>query len=260
MAVDEAILTAVAAGQAPPTLRVYGWQENWLSLGSAEPAADLNLQLCRRAGIGIVRRASGGTAVLHYRQLAYTLVLPDHFPQAAGSIYNTYAQVSRALLQTMASLGVSGYAVAPAEAAEDRRHADKRWQAACLGSLIAYEILHEGRKIVGNAQVRRRGVVMQHGVVLLDFDAGLMARVLAAASSETERKELQGYLKARVGSLRQATGTEVDPLAVATAMRLGFERAWEVDFQSGELTSEETALADGLAATKYAAPSWTFRR
>src|SRR5688572_32985231 len=155
MAIDEAILEAVAAGQSPPTLRLYGWRGRWLSVGMAESISDVDLDACRASGTGVVRRPSGGTAVLHVDQVAWSLTLPTGHPLAPSDIVASYAQQAEITLAALRSLGLVARAVAPTEAKAPLP--DPVLAIACFGGLAPHEIVvgDAPRKLVGWGQVRR---------------------------------------------------------------------------------------------------------
>jgi len=106
MAIDEAILCAVAAGLAPPTLRLYAWAPPCLSLGRAQPLADVDLEALRAAGFDLVRRPTGGKAILHADELTYSVIAPESEPRVAGGVIESYRRLSRGLV---CALEESGY-------------------------------------------------------------------------------------------------------------------------------------------------------
>ena len=108
MALDEAILRAVSAGQVPPTLRLYAWEPACLSLGRAQPLADVDLQAVRATGFDLVRRPTGGKAILHVDELTYSVVAPQEDPRVAGGIVESYRRLSAGLVCGLEQLGVTG--------------------------------------------------------------------------------------------------------------------------------------------------------
>lgn len=173
MGVDEALLAGLAAG-APPTLRLYRWQGPWLSLGYAQSPTPERVAACARAGVGLVRRVTGGGAVLHGADLTYALVAPEDAlpPRLEGA----YALVTDALLRALAALGVRAERAGPA--APDAGRAGSR-PFDCFQGVAQEEIRArapgaaagaEGRKLVGSAQRRAGGAVLQHGSIRLAPD------------------------------------------------------------------------------------------
>ena len=151
MALDEAILTAVAAGDAPPTLRLYSWTPPCLSLGYGQHAHEADLDRLAARGWGIVRRPTGGRAILHADELTYSLALPLDDPLAAGGVIDSYRRISAALLAALQRLGAQPSAErAPAESSQPL-------SPVCFETPSHYEITVAGRKLIGSAQMRRRG-------------------------------------------------------------------------------------------------------
>ncbi|MBN2469813.1 MAG: lipoate--protein ligase family protein, partial [Anaerolineae bacterium] len=149
MALDQAILEQVGAGNSPPTLRFFSWQPACLSLGQAQPAADADLDRIRASGWGIVRRPTGGRAILHTDEITYSVALPKDHPVVKGDIVTSYRRLSSALLRALELLGL--------EAQADRR-LEKVPEGAkgpvCFEVPSDYEITANGYKLIGSAQVR----------------------------------------------------------------------------------------------------------
>jgi lipoate-protein ligase A len=260
MALDEAIMRAVATGRVPPTLRVYAWQPPCLSLGRFQTLEQqVDVAACQRQGIDVVRRPSGGGAVLHDRELTYSLTAPEDDTRVAGSVIESYRRISAGLVQGLARLGV---AAELAEPAERRNPFSSRKRVSispvCFEAPSDYEVLVGGRKLVGSAQVRQGGVLLQHGSILLDVDVPKLVAVFrwpAGLSPESKVASLTG----RITSLRAVLGREVSFVEVAVALRAGFAQALGVCLVSGQVTDEEGEDAVRLRQTKYASPNWNAR-
>jgi lipoate-protein ligase A len=260
MALDEAIMRAVTAGRVPPTLRVYAWQPPCLSIGRFQALEQqVDVAACRRQGIDVVRRPSGGGAVLHDRELTYSLTAPENDPRVAGSVVESYRKISAGVVQGLARLGV---AAELAEPAERRNPFSRRKRVStspvCFEAPSDYEVLVGGRKLVGSAQVRQGGVLLQHGSLLLDVDVPKLVAVFrwpAGLSPESKAASLTG----RITALRAVLGREVSFTEIATALRAGFEQALGVCLAPGQVTDEEWEVATHLRQTKYASPSWNAR-
>ncbi len=163
MARDEAILEAVAARQCGPVLRLYRWASPCLSLGYAQPFfLYVDAAFCERARIRVVRRPTGGRAVLHHMELTYAAVFPVAHPALGGSVLESFLRVSLPIVDALKRVGVR------AELVPARRGAPQLKAGNCFVAASAYEVGIDGRKLVGSAQVRRQGAVLQHGSILLD--------------------------------------------------------------------------------------------
>jgi lipoate-protein ligase A len=211
MAADLAALDAVSRG-GPPTLRLYRWRPPALTLGRFQPAADVDSAACARLGVEVVRRPTGGRALLHGADLTYAVALAE--PAGTVGVDALYRWIAGALIAGLSRLGVTA-AVA--------RH-DGPAGAVCMATQQGADLRVRDRKVCGSAQVRRRGGILQHGSVLLDrlpFDetdlvvgGGDRAALRAATVTLTE------------------LGAPSEPRTVARALADGFREVLDVDFTS----------------------------
>lgn len=251
MAVDEAIMTAHRDGQVPPTLRFYAWNPPTLSLGYSQSfAREVDRDACQRHGVAWVRRATGGRAVLHHRELTYSVVVSESL--LPGGILPTYLKISTGLLRGLKECGVEAALTAPGL----KEH---ELSAACFDAPSAYELTVDGKKLVGSAQVRHDGVILQHGSILTDFDADLLAGVLKVRDEES-RPRLARVLESRAISLRHVLGREPEWGPLAEAVAAGLATEMDLDLEPGELTAAERGLAARLAEEKYGSASWNEMR
>jgi lipoate-protein ligase A len=253
MAIDEAILLSVAEGRSPPTLRFYGWCPPCVSIGYAQSLSrEIDLDACRQRGYSWVRRPTGGRAVLHIDELTYSVIVPQGEAQVAGDIVTSYRRLSLGLVTGLRLLGCD---VAQAGLQDDVSKADK--SAACFDVSSHYEVTALGRKLVGSAQARRRGVVLQHGALPLSGDVSRLAQVLARP--EAEREGIGSKLRRRAVALDQALGRSVTFEEAARALAVGFASALNVELGSGELSAVEQEVA-ALLKTRYEGDEWMFAR
>jgi lipoate-protein ligase A len=272
MATDEAILQAVAAGQAPPTLRFYGWNPPCLSLGYAQALAEVDQARLRKHGWDLVRRPTGGRAILHTDELTYSVIAPMDAPQVRGSIVDSYRALSRGLLRGLELLGLQAEVQSPMSKAQHPKpearspiSGDVQSPTATLPPLPVcfevpskYEITANGKKLLGSAQVRKQGVVLQHGTLPLTGDIGRICAALAFAS-EAERAQVQARVYQRATTLESALGQPITWEPAAQAMQRGFAEALDLALEERPLTPPEHALAAQLRETKYAHPHWNAR-
>lgn len=246
MAVDEAL--AALCGEAP-TLRFYTWEAPTLSIGYAQRTDELDLAACRRSAVPIVRRPTGGRAVLHQHDLTYSVILPLRPPWTTCSVAESCRRINVCLLRGLQMLG------AEVGLARHPRQADGALTPFCLPAASRHEVLVGGKKVIGSAQRRCATALLQQGSILLDFDpAGILALLRPA-----ERAAAAAAL-GMVGSLREALGWLPDRVDVEAAIRKGFVREMGVEFLEGRLRPEEFRLAVELATSRYASEDWTFRR
>ncbi|GAB4412857.1 MAG: lipoate--protein ligase family protein [Anaerolineales bacterium] len=247
MAADEAILTAVARADSPPTLRFYRWEPPCLSLGRAQPADDVDLAACDAAGITCVRRPTGGRAILHRDELTYSIALPLDDPRAAGDILESYRRLSEGLAEGLRALGVPVERAAPAKAPADATPA-------CFETLAGYEITVGGRKLMGSAQFRTSKALLQHGSLPLCGDLAGIVDFLALP--EAEREALRQRLRATAITLEQALARPVSFAEAAQALAQGLACALHVRLAEADLSPQEAELARRLRSEKYGDIRW----
>jgi lipoate-protein ligase A len=253
MATDEAILTAVTEGRSPPTLRFFAWQPPCLSIGYNQAMEEVDITACQQAGVDVVRRPTGGRAILHTDELTYSIVAPQDEPQVAGGVVESYRRLSAGLVRGLRLLGVD---VAQAGAGHGQ---DADVSAACFDAPSAYEVTAGGKKLVGSAQVRRRGAVLQHGSLPLQGDITRICRYLVVPS-EGRRQALRQELWARATSLELVLERLVLFAQVVEALVRGFSEALNLYLEPGELSQHELALVQRFRREKYTAEAWNFRK
>ena len=250
MAVDEAIMEAVRAGASPPTLRFYGWEPACLSLGHAQAASVVDWEACAAAGWDVVRRPTGGRAILHVDELTYSVCAPESEPRLGGGVLTSYLRLSDALARGLSLLGL-----AP-ERAPGPAHARAEQGPVCFDDPSHYEIVIAGRKLIGSAQARKRGAVLQHGTLPLYGD---ITRILRALDGTDAGAHNAAALRRVATTLETAVGRRVPYAEAAAALRRGFAEALNLNFVEESLSSQEAARARALRAEKYARPGWTTR-
>jgi len=248
MAIDEAILEAVT-----PTLRVYAWDPPCLSLGFSQSARDVDRKGCSERGWEIVRRPTGGQAILHVDELTYSVCASQSEARVAGGIVESYGRLVAGLLAGLELLGLRS-----ARAESDGAQQEGGSGPACFAGPARYEVTVDGRKLVGSAQSRRLGGVLQHGTLPLKGDIGRILDGLAFDDS-AERLAARSHLNRRALTLETALGRRVEYAQVAEAMAAGFAQALNLKLVPGELTFEEWTAVRRIRAEKYANDEWTLK-
>jgi lipoyl(octanoyl) transferase len=251
MAVDEAIQAAVREGLALPTLRFYAWSPPCLSLGRGQPLADVDLRACRQAGVHVVRRPTGGRAILHTDELTYSVALLQADPRARGDLVTSYRRLSEGLLAGLRFLGVdAGQAFGP-------REPNAEQTAACFETPSHYEITATGRKLVGSAQWRSRGAVLQHGTLPLQGDITRIVDYLAF--SPPEREIQRRSLRSHATTLATALGQVLSFDQAVEGLVRGYAHALSLNLVRDDLTAYERALASELRLARFVDLDWTAR-
>ena len=254
MAVDEAVMLAVSEGKAPPTIRFYGWEPFCLSIGYAQSMQEeVDLDACREAGFDYVRRPTGGRAILHGDELTYSLLVSREEPRVTGGIVESYRRLSIGLVEGLRLLGADALQAN----AQRKKIAEK--SAACFDAPSHYEITVGGKKLVGSAQMRRKGMVLQHGSLPLYGDITRVMDYLIMPSEE-RRAYLRDDLRRRATTLEAVLGQAVPFDEVVTALAGGVSRSLNLDLVPGELTLYEQELADSLYRDKYSTDEWNLQR
>lgn len=257
MAIDEAILNAVAEGESRPTLRFFAWEPATLSLGYGQPIADVDQARLSQRGWGLVRRPTGGRAILHTDELTYSVTAPMEEPRVVGSVVESYRRLSNGLLAGLRCLGLSARAD-PKDATATTRAPDGTpiVNPVCFEVPSDYEITADGRKLLGSAQVRKRGVVLQHGTLPLWGD---ITRILdGLVYADAERESLRARVRSRAATLADI-GLHASWEDAADAMAQGFVEALGLTLEPGELIPRELVDAERLVSEKYGDPVWTAR-
>lgn len=252
MARDEAILEAVSAGQQLPTLRLYAWQPWCLSLGYGQPHADVDDTVLQRHGWQVVRRPTGGRAILHAHELTYSLALPIDHPLALGDVVESYRLISQGLMQALKCLGLQPHS--------DKNPAmPKSLSAVCFEVPSHYEITVQGRKLIGSAQLRRKEGILQHGSLPLSGDLGDICQVLRY-EDEAERQSAALLVRQHALTLQEALGRILDWSEVAEAFAAGFARAFDLELVPAALSTQEERRALVLQAEIYESTDWWHKR
>lgn len=229
MEFDEQLAHDVQSGRALPTVRVYGWKPHAISLGHHQAITDIDENACRRRGIEIVRRATGGRAILHANEVTYSVTMFS----GERSISDIYASISEALASGLRMLG------APVEFAASQPDFPSLYKQPsaipCFASSARHEIQYEGKKLVGSAQRRYAAqdgpeTVLQHGSILLGAGHEELIDLLAVAD-ERIRDVMKKGLATKTTTLSAILGRTVEYSEAAGALKRGFEQAWGIHFE-----------------------------
>lgn len=253
MAVDEALLLSHEAGQSPPTLRVYTWSSPTLSLGYAQNVEkEVDVAACRRHEVTLVRRPTGGRAVLHDQEATYSVVMPLRLADREASITEHYHRIGLALAAALRHAGLAVRLERPSVLAAASRSASP----ACFAAMSRYELSASGRKLVGSAQKRGRRSLLQHGSIPLSMDR---QRLFACLRVPVDRRaQLLREAYASMVAVNEVAPIPLDAAALHQALRQGFVDCLTdgAGLTSGELSPAECRLTEELRYIKYGTDAW----
>lgn len=242
MAIDEVLVSGCARGWSPPTLRLYRWTIPTVSLGYNQPIhGQVDLSTCHQRGVPVVRRPTGGRALLHDQELTYSLALPNR--RGSRGVLQDYLWISKCLLLAVRKLGVVA----------TLSRSDRAAGAAgglCFNSSSRYELTVDGRKLVGSAQRRYDHALLQQGSLLIEIDLAAWIALLPQARE----------MAMRATALRCVLGRSASWEELVEAIHVGFEEGAGVGLDLGELTPRELKTAQTLVQKQYGTSDWTFRR
>jgi lipoate-protein ligase A len=224
MAIDEALIENIGD---TPILRIYGWRPEAVSIGYFQSIKEeVDLEKCSKIGIDVVRRLTGGGAVLHEFELTYSFITKQ-YPQ---KIMESYRWICEAIVVSINRLGFDASFVP------------------------LNDIVVKGKKVSGSAQTRRNGVLLQHGTVLLGVDVDKMFCVLKVPSEKLKDKIIKD-VKERVTSLAGTTFEEM-----ASSLKTSFATKFDAKLLADTMSTKEISRARWLAERKYSSREWNFRR
>ncbi|MFS1512030.1 biotin/lipoate A/B protein ligase family protein [Chengkuizengella sp. SCS-71B] len=262
MAIDEAILRAHSEGKVPPTLRFYRWEPATLSIGYFQKSEEIDLDAVKEKGVGFVRRQTGGRAVLHDQELTYSMIVSEDYPGLPKTVNEAYRVLSQGLLFGFQSLDLKAEMV-NLTTEEEKQKYEEASSSACFDSPSWYELVVEGRKIAGSAQTRQKGVVLQHGSILLEMDIDLLFDLLQYSNPKITERLKQSFAKKAVAinDLRRDLSLEpVSLLDVDAAFKKGIAKGLEIELEDSQLTPYELELVAQLVKEKYGNDEWNFRK
>lgn len=245
MAIDEAIMLSVKQGEALPTLRFFAWSPPCLSIGHAQKIEEVDQTQLKALGYTLVRRPTGGKAILHTDELTYSIVTTQDDPRVAGDIIESYRRLSAGLVKGLELLDLL--------ARNDKTYtsaANEKENPVCFEVPSNYEITLIGKKLIGSAQARRQGMVLQHGTLPLTGDLTRICDVLTFAN-EAARAEAKTRLQSRALTLAEALGQEVTYDTAVYALQKGFAETLDLELVEGELSENEKNMAAELVERKY---------
>ncbi len=250
MEFDEMLAARAASDPETAALRVYGWNPDAISIGVHQSEDDFDAAALKREGIDLVRRPTGGRAILHSHELTYSVAMPV---EELGP-RETYRFISRGILRALAIMGVEATVTEQDQGL--RSHPEDPASVPCFSSTAKDEIQVAGRKLVGSAQRRYGRIVLQHGSVLLGPEHRRIVEFLSH-SAINSRSLLEEDLTNRTIDVETILRRDVTFEECAVAMRRGFELACGIIFEDEESLNTWNPLpaAPHIQIDRSAAPA-----
>lgn len=258
MALDEALLTWHSENRIPPVIRFYEWSPATLSIGYFQKVyKDIDLESVKKLGLGFVRRPTGGRAVLHEAELTYSIIVTEQHPKMPATVTEAYRILSEGLLLGFQQLGLQANFSIP-DTEEKQQDLKKPKSAVCFDAPSWYELVVEGKKVAGSAQTRQKGVILQHGSILLELDEEKLLSVFKFQSDD-QKEKMKQKLPEKAVAINQLMKHPVTIKNCVDAFKKGFEEALDIELVPYNLTEEQIQFVRKIELEKYANDEWNFK-
>lgn len=230
MAIDEALASKCTT----PILRFYQWKPSAVSIGyNQNLEREINVDYCKKNGIDIVRRITGGKAVFHDKEITYSFIVPEKLGLLPMDVVESYRMIAEALVMALKKIKID---------ADIKKVNERIATPICFNSSNWYELMVNDKKISGSAQRRIDGVVLQHGPILIDFDYEENSRIFKSKGEIDSIKNL----KQRITSIKNELGKSIEIGKLKSSIREGFAERFGLELKDSKLSDEEEALAKSL--------------
>ena len=258
MAFDEALLNFVSRGEIDPVIRFYTWNPATLSVGYFQRLTkEIDTAKVKALGYGLIRRQTGGRGVLHDKELTYSVIVPESHPNMPSTITEAYRVISEGLLEGFKLLGFDAYFAIP-RSEEEREKLKQPRSAVCFDAPSWYELVVEGRKIAGSAQVRQKGVILQHGSLLQDVDIDELFDLFIFKNDRLKDKMKQAFVDKAV-AINDIAERHISIAEMESAFEAGFKKGLDIEFKPLKLTPAQLQEVDELII-KYKSDEWNYRK
>ncbi|EJY95949.1 lipoate--protein ligase family protein [Staphylococcus arlettae] len=258
MAFDEALLNFVSRGEIDPVIRFYTWNPATLSVGYFQRLTkEIDTAKVKALGYGLIRRQTGGRGVLHDKELTYSVIVPESHPNMPSTITEAYRVISEGLLEGFKLLGFDAYFAIP-RSEEEREKLKQPRSAVCFDAPSWYELVVEGRKIAGSAQVRQKGVILQHGSLLQDVDIDELFDLFIFKNDRLKDKMKQAFVDKAV-AINDIAERHISIAEMESAFEAGFKKGLDIEFKPLKLTPSQLQEVDELII-KYKSDEWNYRK
>ena len=253
MAIDEALLIWHSEQKIPPVLRFYGWKKPSLTIGHFQNAEKtIDFSGVHTHGCDFVRRLTGGSAVLHDDEITYSIIVNESHPKIPASVNEAYYILSQGLLEGYRILGIRAEFAVP-----DRQYLKDR-TAVCFEKPAIYEMIVDGKKVSGNAQTRKNGVLLQHGSIPMSFNSEMLFDLFKFSTEERRERQRMAFVKKAI-SINDITGKQHTYDMLKKAFEQGFKTSLHIELETMKLDDKQWEFIHHLANTKYRTNEWNLR-
>lgn len=258
MALDECLLIWHHKKQIPPTIRFYQWDKPTISVGYFQRASkELALDEIPRQNFQLVRRLTGGRAVLHDKELTYSIIVTEDYPNMPKTVVEAYQILSKGLLLGFQQLGLQASFAIPQTDIEKEALKNPR-SAVCFDAPSYYELVVEGKKIAGSAQTRQKGIILQHGSIPFTMDIDTLYNLFIFPNERIKERMKANFQKKAI-AINDVAPTPFSVEQVQDAFIRGFQQALGIELIPYTLTEEQEAEVTALAKEKYENNDWTLK-
>ena len=244
MAADEMLMQWHREGRIGPVLRFYGWNPGGFSVGYFQKTKKrFNLEEIEKRGFELVRRPTGGQAVLHHQELTYSIIVQEDYPGIPSSVKEAYKVLSEGLLIGFDNLGIQADFAIPADS-------KPKGTANCFEEASWYEINVDGKKAAGSAQTRQKGIVLQHGSIPVWLNQEDLLELFLYPSDRVKERAYKSFSN-KAASLQEFIPPQTTMEDIRAAFYDGFQKGLGVTFERLELDNEQLAAIEQLAKEKY---------
>lgn len=253
MAVDEALLHWHSQQKIGPTLRFYGWKKPSLTVGHFQDVhKTIDFNGIEKHQCDFVRRLTGGSAVLHDDELTYSVVVSESHSKIPQTVNQAYFVIAQGILYGYRNLGIDANFSLPEVHNRER-------SAVCFETPAIYELIVDGKKLSGNAQTRKNGVLLQHGSIPMSFDIDMLFDLFRFSSENKREKQKQKFVDKAI-SINDITGKKHNYSILKDAFLKGFEKGLNINTKPFTFSKEQWDYIHYLAKTKYRSKSWNEER
>ncbi|RLL42041.1 lipoate--protein ligase family protein [Oceanobacillus piezotolerans] len=254
MALDECLLNWHSKRIIPPTLRFYGWNNPTLSAGQFQKVhRSINFAAIQNYQCQFVRRLTGGSAVLHDDELTYSIVVSEDHPAIPTSIREAYHILSKGLYEGYKNLGIQ------VDYAYPDRESSRENTAVCFEKAAFYEMVVDGKKLSGNAQTRKNGVLLQHGSIPMSMNIDMLYNLFQFPSEKIKQRKREAF-KTKAITINELTNKNHTYDMMKAAFLEGFKIGLNISLHPFELNENQWDEVHHLAETKYRSDDWNFKR